>query len=553
MFFKSMTIPSLPAMNKRLLSSLFCCLFCTTVSAQQKTLPRPRLVVGIVIDQMRWDYLYRYYDRFSDGGFRRLLSKGFSCEQAFLNYVPSYTAPGHASIFSGTVPAIHGIVGNDWVDRGTNQSVYCSEDRTVKAAGGSQRAGAMSPRNMKSNTVGDELRLATNFRSRVFGVALKDRGAIFPAGHLANRAYWFDDSTGNFISSDYYAPQLPEWVNDFNAKRWADTFCAAAWSTLYPIASYKQSGEDNNQYEELKAGETAPVFPHTPDARNYKSIRSLPAGNTLTFKFAKCLLKAEGLGRGEGTDMLTVSLSSTDYIGHAYGPNAIEVEDLYLRLDEELAKFLRYLDRHAGAEQYVVFLTADHGAAHNAAYLKDRGMPAGILSEYDMKRELNAAAKKRFGTDSLIRFVMNYQVALNDTVLNRKGVSREALKAFVLTQCKAYKGMFAVVALDDLAGTTLPGFLKEQIRNGFYAARCGDIGLIYEPAWYSDGPRGTTHGTWNPYDTHIPLLWYGWGISSGASFERVNVTDIAATLSALLRIQMPNGCSGSVILPVLKK
>lgn len=539
--------------NKRLLSSLFCGLLCSVAVAQQHMPARPRLVVGIVIDQMRWDYLYRYYDRFSENGFRRLLSEGFSCEQAFLNYIPSYTAPGHASIFSGTVPAIHGIVGNDWVDRRTNLGMYCSEDHTVHGVGGSQRAGRMSPRNMKSNTVGDELRLATNFRSRVFGVALKDRGAIFPAGHLANAAYWFDDSTGNFISSDYYSPQLPQWVQDFNARRWPDTLLAQTWHTLYPIGSYTQSIADNNTYEELRKGETDPVFPHAPGEQQYKSLRSLLAGNQLTFRFAASLIRAERLGRGAATDMLTLSLSSTDYIGHAYGPNAVEAEDLYLRLDRQLAKFLYELDEAVGEGNYTVFLTADHGAAHNASFLKDRKMPAGILSEYDMKKDLNAAAKLHFGADSLIRSVMNYQVALNDAMMARKKISPDALKAFVIAQCGAYKGMFRVFSLSDLQGVTLPGLLKEQIQNGFYPARSGDIGLIYEPAWYSDGPRGTTHGTWNPYDTHIPLLWYGWGIRQGASFDRVQVTDIAATLSAMLHIQIPNGCVGHVIPDVIKK
>lgn len=552
MFSRSMTIRFPQIRKKKLLASLVCSLMAFAAAAQTGEPSRPRLVVGIVVDQMRWDYLYRYADRFSGNGFRRLLSGGFSCEQTFLNYIPSYTAPGHASIFSGTVPAIHGIVGNDWVDRGSNRSVYCSEDPAVNGVGGSQRAGRMSPRNMKSNTVGDELRLASNFRSRVFGVALKDRGAIFPAGHLANAAYWFDDSTGNFISSDYYSPRLPQWVQDFNARRWPDTLLAAAWNTLYPVSSYGQSTADNNPYEEMRAGETAPVFPHMPDARQYKSLRSLPAGNQLTFRFAKALIRAEGLGRGSATDMLTLSLSSTDYIGHAYGPNSVEAEDLYLRLDQQLAKFLEYLDEAVGKGKYTVLLTADHGAAHNAAFLKDRKMPAGILSEYDMKRELNAAAKLRFGADSLVRAVMNYQVALDDAVVARKKISRAALKEFLMVQCSAYKGMFRVVPLDDLQGLSLPGFLKQQLENGFYPARCGDIGLIYEPAWYSDGPRGTTHGTWNPYDTHIPLLWYGWGIHPGASFEKVQVSDIATTLAAMLRIQMPNGCSGKVITDVLK-
>jgi predicted AlkP superfamily pyrophosphatase or phosphodiesterase len=530
---------------RKILSSILLLLLAISSFGQNKTTPQPKLVVGIVVDQMRWDYLYRYYNRYTQDGFKRLMAEGFNCQNTYLNYVPSYTAPGHATIFSGAVPAIHGIVGNDWIENNTRQ--YCTADKTVQSIGGSYAAGMMSPRKMKTTNIGDELRLSTNFRSRVFGIALKDRGAIFPAGHSANGAFWFDDSTGNFISSSFYGTTLPNWLNKFNDKRWTDTLLQKNWETLYPIASYTQSIADNNSYEHLQKGETNPTFPHIVAANTYKQIRSLPAGNTLTFKLAKALIRGEDLGQKEVTDMLCISLSSTDYIGHAYAPNAVEVEDMYLRLDRDIASFLRYLDKEIGEGNYTVFLSADHGGAHNASFLEDKKMPAGTLSEQELKVNLNQFLKKRFKTDSLVIAVINYQVVLNETLIEQKKLNRQAIKASIIHQCKKQEGIAQVIDLENLYQSNLPSFLRELLQNGYYAGRSGVIGIIYQPAWYSDGKKGTTHGTWNPYDTHIPLLWYGWGIPQGESFQRFDVTDIATTLAALLHMQAPNGANGKVI------
>jgi predicted AlkP superfamily pyrophosphatase or phosphodiesterase len=524
--------------------SLILFLLCHANAFAQKP-SKAKLVVGIVVDQMRWDYLYRYQNRYGSSGFNRLLKEGFNCQNTYLNYVPSYTAPGHASIYSGAVPAIHGIVGNDWIENNSQQ--YCASDNMVQSIGGSTKAGQMSPHAMKTTTIGDELRLATNFRSRVFGIALKDRGAIFPAGHSANAAFWFDDSTGNFISSSYYSQYLPKWLQHFNAQRWADTLSQNNWETLYPIASYTESIADNNEYEYLRKGETSPTFPHKNSPNNYKQIRSLPAGNTLTFQLAKSLINAEELGLRNETDMLCISLSASDYIGHAYAPNSAEVEDMYLRLDKDIASFLRYLDYTIGEGNYTIFLSADHGAAHNAPFLVDHKIPSGNLAENDLERELKALMKKTFGADSVIRAVMNYQIVLDEPFIEKKKLNRGNIKNALTKYCQKTKGIAQVIDLENMGQNNIPGFLKEVIANGYYASRCGAIGIIYQPAWYSDGKKGTTHGTWNPYDTHIPLLWYGWGIPQGETFGRVEATDIAATLAALLHIQAPNGCIGNVI------
>jgi predicted AlkP superfamily pyrophosphatase or phosphodiesterase len=527
------------------LNSLLIILFPFLVLGQSNKLPRPKLVIGLVIDQMRWDYLYRYQSRFGPGGFNRLLQYGFHCQNTYLNYVPSYTGPGHASIYTGSVPAIHGIVGNDWIEN--NENYYCASDKKVKGIGGSQKAGQMSPRAMKSTSIGDELRLATNFKSKVYGIALKDRGAIFPAGHSANGAFWFDDSTGNFISSSFYDKELPKWLQHFNAKRWVDTLLQNDWETLYPIESYTQSIADNNPYEHLRKEETSPTFPHKILPNNYKQIRSLPAGNTLSFKLAKALINAEALGQGNETDMLCLSLSSPDYIGHAYAPNSIEVEDLYLRLDKEIGSFLQYVDKVLGTGNYTIFLSADHGGAHNASFLSDNKIPSGTLPENELERNLKTMLKANFGSDSILRSVINYQIVLDEQFIERKKLNRATVKTSLIKYCQKTEGIAQVIDLENLSQTNIPLFLKEVIANGYYANRSGAIAFIYEPGWYSDGKKGTTHGTWNPYDTHIPLLWYGWGIPQGESFQRIEATDIAATIAALLHIQVPNGCTGKVI------
>jgi predicted AlkP superfamily pyrophosphatase or phosphodiesterase len=525
--------------------ALCACLLVQQFSVQAQDIPRPKLVVGIVVDQMRWDYLYRYHERYGNAGFKRILNHGYTCQNTYLNYIPSYTAPGHATIYSGAVPAIHGIVGNDWIENNMHQ--YCASDKLVKSIGGSTAAGQMSPRSMKSSNIGDELRLSNNFQSRVYGIALKDRGAIFPAGHLANGAFWFDDSTGNFISSSYYANQLPEWLQEFNRKKWADTLLTKNWETLYPIETYTASIADNNPYEFIQEGATSSSFPHKVKPNLYKQIRNLPAGNTLSFKLAKALIKGTKLGQEGHADMLCISLSSSDYIGHQYAPNSIEVEDMYLRLDKSLGQFFQFLDDEIGKGNYTIFLTADHGAAQNAQYLNDLKMPAGSLSEIKIQSELNAHLKQVYKVDSLVQAIINYQIFFNENKLVQQHIDKAALKKEVSQFCTQYDGIASVIDLTAINNSSIPYFLKTKIENGYYPKRCGSLAIIYQPAWYADANRGTTHGTWNPYDTHIPLLWMGWGIQQGETFKPYEVSDIAPSIAALLHIQTPNGSHGKVI------
>ena len=540
-------------MQKLTLALIFLLSFFTP---RAQSVPRPKLVVGIVVDQMRWDYLYRYYDRYSaTGGFKRMLSQGFSCDNTFIPYTPTVTACGHASIYTGSVPAINGITGNYWYDNVANKTVYCTEDSTVTTVGSPTTAGLQSPRNLFVNTLGDELRLASNFRGKVVGVALKDRGSILPAGHSANAAYWYDSKTGDWITSTFYMTDLPKWVKDLNAKKLPDVYYKHGWNTMYPLDTYVQSTSDENNYEGKPYGADAKKFPYDFSkfvATNYAVLPTTPFGNSFTIEMAKAAVNNEQLGSDAITDLLAVSFSSTDYVGHAFGPNSIEAEDIFLRLDKELGELLDFLDVKVGKDQYTTFLTADHGAAHVPQFVKDNKMPAGVVNLTTVIDNLNAALKDKFNKTGLVMDISNYQVELNTRLIESPSKMQE-VKDFVINFMLKQPGVAMAFEIKDVQTIPLEATIRKMIINGYYPSRSGQIQLILHPQ-YIEGflTEGTTHGLWNPYDSHIPLVFYGWGIKPGKTNRTTYMTDIAATISALLHIQMPNGCVGEVIHEAMK-
>lgn len=554
-------------MLKRIFITVFIVLFSFAGFAQQHSantvtpvksagIARPKLVVGLMVDQMRWDFLYRYYERYGSGGFKRLLNEGFTCENTQIDYIPTFTAIGHSSVYTGSVPAIHGITGNDWTIQTTGKMMYCTQDTSVQTLGSASKAGQMSPRNLLSTTITDELKLATNFRSKVIGIALKDRSGILPAGHTANAAYWFDDASGNWISSTYYMKELPAWVNQFNAERNAEKYLKQDWNTLYPIPTYLQSYPDDNPYEGKLAGTPSPTFPVKTSelmAANSALIRYTPYGNSLSFDLAKRAVDHEQLGKGSVTDFLALSLSSTDYIGHQFGPNSMEVEDTYLRLDRDIAIFLAYLDAKVGKGNYTIFLTADHGAAHNPNLLTDQKIPAGLWSGSKILKDLNGLLETKYKQAGLILNLGNYQVNLNRELMAKNNMNEAEVTEDCIRFLKTQSGVAYVIDTKNVQASTIPDALRGRIQNGYNTERSGVIQIILKPGWYQGyGLTGTTHGTWNPYDAHIPLVFMGWGIKHGASVTPYHITDIAATLAALLHIQEPNGSIGEPITEVMK-
>lgn len=518
----------------------------------------PKLVVGIVIDQMRWDYLYRFAPLFrQNGGFKRMMQEGFSCDNTQIGYTPSITACGHSGIYTGSVPAIHGITGNAWWDALQKRSVYCTEDKSVSGVGAKGSGdGQMSPRNLQTTTISDELRLSTNFKSKVIGIAIKDRGAILPAGHSANGAYWFDSKSGDFITSTYYTDQLPEWVNQFNSRKVPDSLLNLGWQKalkddVYPV----YATADEKPYEGTPFGKNQTKMPYDlkrTGNEGYAKLPSTPHGNTITAEMAKAAVIAEDLGKDNVTDLLAVSFSSPDYIGHAFGPNSWELVDNYVRLDEELGKLFDFLDAKVGKGKYTAFLSADHAVAHVPGFMKENKLPGGTVNEKNMLADLNAVVKDKFGVEGAVVSLYNYQVHLDRDKLDSLKADKTGIINAIISFLKKKESVSNAFATADILTTPIPKVLREKLANGFFYNRSGDVQIILKPGYIDGGATGTTHGLWYPYDAHIPLLWYGWGIKKGRSAREVHMHDIASTIAALLHIQEPSGNIGQPITEVLK-
>ena len=544
--------------NKTFLS--FLGLFAALSANAQNVTERPKLVVGIVVDQMRWDYLYRYQDRYTNGGFNRMLNEGFSNENTYIPYLPTYTAIGHSTIYTGSVPAIHGIAGNDFIMQDTGKDMYCTQDDEVKSIGTTNSSGKMSPKNLLTSTVTDQLKLATNFRSKVYGVSLKDRGGILPAGHFADAAFWFDGESGNWITSSFYMDELPKWLVNFNNNRLTDKYLNQEWNTLYPIETYKQSEKDGNSYRSNYKGLEKMNFPYDLSTLKKENgnglIRSTPFGNTLTKDIAIAIIENENLGKNEKgiTDFLAVSFSSTDYVGHQFSPNSIETEDTYLRLDKDLNDFFNYLDKKVGKNQYTVFLTADHGGAHNPKYFQDKKGNSGYFPTAEVKKSLNTLLSNKYQHKDIVRSLSNYQVHLNYDLIEKNNLNEAEIRNDIVNFMRKVDGVSFAVDMDNIGEASIPSVIKERMINGFNRKRSGIINYILEPQWYGGklNSGGTTHGTWGSYDAHIPFVLMGWGIKKGINHNPVYMTDIAPTISALLKIEEPNGNIGKPVINVFK-
>ena len=518
--------------------------------AQQKQtkLKQPKLVVGIVVDQMRQDYIYRYWDKFGNGGFKKLIQEGYFFKNAHFNYVPTYTGPGHASIYCGTSPATHGIIANDWYDKETNTVIYCTDDKDVKTIGSDNKAGWMSPKKMLTTTIGDELKINSNQRSKVFAISLKDRSSILPAGHSANAAFWFDGSVGKFISSSHYINALPNWLNEFNNLQLPKTYLSKGWNTLYPLPTYVESITDNNNYEQAPNKKDTAIFPYHYKAQleknNFEILKATPFGNSITKDLAIACLKAEQLGKNKETDMLCISFSSTDYVGHSYGPRSVEIEDVYLRLDKDLEELLKYIDGTIGKENTIIFLTADHGACDVPSHLIDMKIPGGYINETELTTKIKSFCFHQFG-DSLVNDMINQQVFLNETKLTTLNLNKSKVEHDIANFLLTIKGVSEAYPSDVLKYENFTeGSFKSLIQKGYNHVRSGNVAFSYNPAWMEYHSKGTTHGASYSYDTHVPLLFYGMNIKHGSTVNKVNIVDIAPTISSMLHISFPNGTTG---------
>ncbi len=518
---------------------------------------KPKLVVGIVVDQMRYDYLTRFYQKYGEDGFKKIIHQGFNCENAHFNYIPTYTAVGHASVYTGTTPSVHGIISNDWYDKELKKSIYCVDDSNYSGVG-TQTGGNKSPARLLTTTVTDELRLAQNNKGKVIGISIKDRSAILPVGHTANAAYWIESKNdGKFSTSSFYMETLPGWVVDFNNRKLPEKYINQKWETLYPIESYTESIADDNLFEQSFTGQEKAVFPYDLKALSaqnggYDVLKSTPFGNTLLFEFAKSAVQNEKMGKGEFTDFLAISFSSPDYIGHQFGVDSKEIEDTYLRLDKELGEFLLFLDKAVGKNNYTLFLTADHAAVQVPAYLNSLKIPAGYIDMKDFNSFIQNFCQSRYGSANLIENVSNSQIFLNRDELKRLKLERNTVSEELTEVIIDYKNVFKVVTAKTLQNTSFSERILKYLQNGYNQKLSGDVMIIPNPATIVYSKKGSTHGSGFSYDTHVPVLFYGRGIQIGSSKAPVSITDIAPTLANLLQISFPNGSSGNVIEAALK-
>ena len=547
-------------------------LFGSVAQSQQRT--RPRLVLLIAVDQFRYDYLERFGDLFVANGLKRLLRDGASWTQSNYDHMPTYTAPGHATMMTGAYPAESGIVGNEWLDRASGKRITSVSDESVKLLGGGPNDTASSPSRLMSSTVGDELRLVTNDRAKVIGISVKDRSAILPAGRHANAAYWFNTTTGNMVSSTYYFKELPAWVDTFNAGRPADKYFGAKWERLLPESEYlKRAGPDSTPWETVTSAGDTNAFPHTitggatgPGNTFYWALDYSPFLNEILDSFAQQAIVNEKLGQDDDTDVLTVSFSANDYVGHRYGPYSQEAMDAALRVDREIAKLLDFVDARVGLSNTLVAFTADHGVSPIPEQAAALGLGGGRIQAADLFAAIEKALSARYKpqSDYLLRFkeantmrewMINNNLYFNYDALRRDAVNVDEFSQIVCGAAITVPGIARCFTRNQLmrGATSVTDPIERRALHGFYPARSGDAVLVIEPYKYLAETITATHGSPYSYDTHVPTIIMGPGVTPGRYLEPASPTDIAPTLSALLRITPPSSSVGRVLVEALRK
>lgn len=492
---------------------------------------QPKLVVGIVVDQMRYDYIYRFWDDFSDKGFKKLVNEGYFCRNTNFGYVPTFTGPGHASIFTGTTPSIHGIISNNWYDKTANASVYCAGDGSMQTVCDCEAHtdvvytdGQMSPHRMLTTTVGDELQLF-NTQSKVIGISLKDRGAILPAGHMGDAAYWMD-SNGEWISSSYYMGNLPEWLLKYQSKNTSSDYLEGRWK-----------GVNFNYNLDTLLSERGPGV-----------IKSTPYGNTILKDLAKAIIKNEDLGKDEHTDFFSISFSSTDYVGHQYGPHAEELVDTYIKLDNDIADLLQNIEDNLGSENVIVFLTADHGVVSVPNELKKHRIPAGYFDVSEADSLLKTHLDNTYGKGEWIRKYSNQQFFLNQELIQKNELTLAKIQQSCADFLIRFEGIKNTYTAHQLHNNEYLFGMNALVQKGYNQKRSGDVIINLESGWIEwNSPTGTTHGSCYSYDTHVPLIFWGKDIKHGITDKAIFIRDIAPTISTLLGISFPNGCTGNPI------
>jgi predicted AlkP superfamily pyrophosphatase or phosphodiesterase len=532
------------------------------VSGQGPYIPpdKPKLVIGIVVEQLRYDQLEKFRARFSENGIRKLLNEGTYFKNASYNYMLTQSAPGHATIATGTEPSVHGITSDSWYMPLKNEMIFCTQDNTVNPVGGSFEAGLHSPVNLLSSTFSDELKMSSNGKAKVFSVGLRESSAIFSSGHSANCAYWYDNNTGTWMSSTWYKDSLAAWVNDFNAMRLSDSYLNDPWALLRDKEDYIDCLPDSNSYESGFNGIT--MFPYDIKKmsskglinvkRDYSLLRETPSGNTFTKDFAIRLIKEERLGKDENTDFLAVNFSSTDYIGHRFGPSSYETGDAIYRLDKDIEQLLAYLNDSIGKKNILVYFTAAHGVSEIPTVLLKNRVPTGYFKQTEAIQLLKSYLNAVYGQGDWVKGYYEKQIFLNRILIEDAKIPLEDIQKKVsrfLVQFSGVASAYPYTAFE--ANDFSNGYLK-RIVNGFTPQRSGDIIITLNPGWIEKSDYVTNHNSPYEYDSHVPLIWYGWTVNRATVTRKVSITDIAPTLSSLCKVPFPNASTGEPLIELLR-
>jgi predicted AlkP superfamily pyrophosphatase or phosphodiesterase len=541
-------------MKRLIFFSLILVLVISSLVAQtNKQIPpeKPRLVIGIVVSQMRYDYLFRYWDKFSDDGFRKLIGQGTFCKNVRYRNLFTLSSSGHATIATGAYPSFHGIVADEWYDRVKNRNVNCALDENYKAVGGSYESGRFAPLRLITSTIGDEMHL-TQPASRVVSISTDPVAAVLSSGHTADAAYWYDNETGQWMSSTYYMKELPSWVQNFNNKKIPDIYLQESWNTLLPIASYKESLPDDNPYEKGLGGKR--TFPYDINQlsmkgkkREYRLLPATPGGLMYTRDFAVNAIVHEQLGRDDSTDLLLLNFSTPGLVGNLYGPRSVEVEDIFLRLDLELSFFLKFIEQELGMENILIYLTSDHGSAYVPGYLEEMKIPSGIFNQNQAMALLSSYLNVLYGKGEWIKLYKNQQIYLNQNLIEDSKLSLEQVQTTVANFMVQFTGVANAVTASDLQSSNFTSGILLMIQNNYNQKRSGDVFLNLEPGWIEKSDNATNANSSYAYDAHVPLIWYGWKIGRRTINTAMDPTVIAPTLASFLEILAPNGCMTSPI------
>jgi len=529
-----------------------------SVPGQKIPPQRPKLIVGITVSGMQYDYLSVYWDKFSEGGFRKMATNGANCKNARFNYLLTDPSAGYASIATGTRPSEHGIVSDYWYRRVSNEIVNSIADQDQTTVGGSYGSGNYSPRALHSRTLSDEMRVKSRFKSRSIGIAMDPKAAILMAGHTATGAYWLDPSRATWITSSFYMDSLPGWVNEFNATNYRDLYLDRTWETLLPIAEYGESMLDNNPYEKGIKGQI--TFPYDlarisatgQNGRDYSVLMTTPWGNTYTKDMAIAAIVSEELGQHEVTDMIYIGFNATEYLADHYSTWSVETQDTYLRLDQDIAHLLEFLDDQLGMENVLVYLTAENALAVDPNYLAQTRIPSGFFNYRTSISLLKSYLNAVYGRGDWVSFYYAQQIYLNQQLIEDSNLSLEEVQDKVARFMVQMNGVSNALPSYVLQQNYFTDGVLNRIQNSYYQKRSGDVILYLTPGWVEHSNVGSGEFAEFRYTSHVPLIFYGWKINRVTIPYQVSPTDIAPSIASFLEISLPDNATGVVIPDLVK-